>query len=220
MHKICPRCNIKLPPDAKSCKNCGIEFSQINITDENIHLQDKLDAQKQILGVSQVRPWVRFWARYVDYTIFSIIFALTTTFIMPEIINIPQAVFGLFILFSWIFVEAFFISRYTATPGKWLCKITVRNSNGKKLSYNQALKRSLDVWFRGLGLGLPFISIITQIIAYTRLKSKGITSWDKKGQILVTHKQIGGLKTFFVVFILAAYAGIIAIIQVSRLNMP
>ena len=44
----------------------------------------------------------------------------------------------------------------------------------------------------GLGLGLPIVSIITQIVAYRNLTTYRETSWDKSGGFVVSHQQIGG----------------------------
>jgi hypothetical protein len=52
-----------------------------------------------------------------------------------------------------------------------------------------------------MGLGLPFISLITQLVSYRNLKSHGETNWDHDWGYTVTHGKVGyvrgGLVTIF-----------------------
>lgn len=37
----------------------------------------------------------------------------------------------------------------------------------------------MDVWVRGIGLGIPLITVFTQLFGANTLNKKGETSWDK-----------------------------------------
>lgn len=88
-----------------------------------------------------------------------------------------------------ILVEACLLSTWGTTPGKWLYKITLRNQNGKKLTFSTALMRSFSVWLSGIGFCLPIISPITLIFSCYSLSKKGVTSWDRGLRCVVSHKK-------------------------------
>lgn len=72
-------------------------------------------------------------------------------------------------------------------PGKWLLKTKVKSVKGTKPTYEKAIHRAFSVWFRGIGMGIPVINIINMLVAYSRLKTRGITSWDREEKTKVTH---------------------------------
>ena len=55
----------------------------------------------------------------------------------------------------------------------------------------RALRRSVNVWVRGLGLGIPIVSLFTLITAHERLTDEGMTSWDEKGDFRILHRRVG-----------------------------
>ena len=61
-----------------------------------------------------------------------------------------------------------------------------------------ALKRSLDVWFRGLGLGIPIVTIITTLVAYFSLREDGETSWDRYSNCAVSHSKLSVFRWFII----------------------
>lgn len=77
------------------------------------------------------------------------------------------------------------------TPGKWLFGIRIAGPDGGPIGVWRALRREVSVFAYGLGLGLPLVSIVTLILAYRRLKSRGATRWDAGQGILVLHRPEG-----------------------------
>jgi len=151
------------------------------------HVKNKTKTNK----VTNVRPWVRYWARYLDVSIFSFVFGVFAAIFGWAILEMTDIVLVLLILFLWIFVESILLSTWGITPGKWLLRITIKDKHRKKLTFSNALNRSFMVWFKGLGLGIPIISLFTLIFSYNRLTNRGITSWDEDGYFVVSHKKIG-----------------------------
>lgn len=145
-----------------------------------------------------VRPWVRYWARTFDLCIFSLVVGF-----MHSIINPYFRIPGYFLLMisgiAWILVEAMFLSYFQTTPGKSLLKTKIAFASGKPIGFWQALSRSLKVWWLGLGMGFPLVTLITQIVAYVQLTKNGATSWDKEGGFTVTHETIGALRVLLAV---------------------
>ena len=139
----------------------------------------------------KIFPWMRLLARIFDYFLLYTILR----YFLPYLAKLYWGLIPL-IYFFWIPFEALFLSQLGFTPGKWMFFIRVLGKNRKKLSYKRALQRSFLVWFRGIGLGIPFISVITIFYAYTRLISEGMTSWDREQQCQITHKKVPTYRFF------------------------
>lgn len=142
-------------------------------------------------------PWHRLFAReFVDYILFMIALvaavgiAMELQLISAQNTEILTNILGFSLPFLWIFVEALLLSTWGTTPGKWMMNITVRTDSGEKLSYSQGLHRGFRVWIWGMGLGLPLISFIANVVAYNKLTGNGITSWDLAGGFVVTHSEL------------------------------
>ncbi len=156
----------------------------------------------------QTRPWVRYWARLLDIAVFSLAMGLLLAVFYEPALDMNDNLFGLIILFVYVFVEPVILSIWGATPGKALFKIRLRTEDDSKLSYSEALGRSFSVWFRGIGLGLPIVTLITHVIAYNKLVNEEITSWDEDGNFTVSHQTVGPWR---VIIALLVFAGIIAL---------
>ncbi|MBL4596510.1 MAG: RDD family protein [Robiginitomaculum sp.] len=160
-------------------------------------------------NIAEIRPWVRFWARSLDVYIFALIFGLVFGLFF-NLENVPDILFGMIALVVWVFIEAVLLSSWGTTPGKWLLKVRVQD-HGAKLEFSKALNRSFYVWFRGLGFGIPIITLFTQSTSYDRLKKQGITPWDEKGGLKVSHKKIGFVRITFAVLIVLMFFSLIAL---------
>lgn len=161
-------------------------------------------------GISQVRPWVRYWARSVDMWIGAIAIGLVLTFTAPGVLRIHNVLLTMLISFVWVFIEALFLSTWGTTPAKWLLKITLRDSRGYKLTFSGALSRSVSVWCGGIGLGFPIASIVTLIISYRKLTREGITRWDRDGGFAVSHGRISTLRVVMTGLIVSSFLALIA----------
>ena len=141
-------------------------------------------------AASQIRPWVRFLARSIDYSLlgfFLISINIDRTF---SKFDIPIIIFPVLLIFIWIFVEAGFLSIFGTTPGKWLLRTRVVNIFQHKPDFLSALRRSLSVWCNGMGVGIPFITPITMVISYYKLRRERHAVWDIDGGFFVKHRKI------------------------------
>ncbi len=206
--KKCSFCQKDIPESSNFCGYCGQ-----GIVLESRETSKEPSAKKESIPSPQatekepksVRPWVRFWARQFDYATFALVFAFASVFIYPEILKMQQIGFSLLIAFLWAFVEPFLLSTWGTTPGKWFCRVFVRDANDKKLTYSVALGRSINVWVRGVGFGIPIVSTITGIVAYNKLTANGQTTWDAEGGFKVTHRKIGVIRTIIFIVLIAGY---------------
>jgi hypothetical protein len=64
-------------------------------------------------------------------------------------------------------------------------------TNGERLDLATALKRDLQVYVMGYGLGLPLVTLIAMSNAHSKLGRGEITSWDQNcaTQVIVTKAQ-------------------------------
>ena len=165
-----------------------------------------IDQSKTFLG-GQHHPWRRLFARTVDistagFVVFSLlIFALSVT--MPEqaagfVKAIENPIIASVVLYLvWLPAEAVFLSLFGTTPAKWLFGIRIAHPGGDLLSFSESLNRSFLVFVQGVGLGIPFIALFTQLFAYRRLTKTGTTLWDTSASAVVCHKKWGVLRSLF-----------------------
>jgi uncharacterized RDD family membrane protein YckC len=141
-------------------------------------------------SVNRPRPWLRFWARSIDMLLYT---QLNAWLLISFIVLSQKSMSGLFIgavLFliiefgGWIFIEAAFLSFFGSSFGHWLFKTKVRNQDGSRLTYKQALKRS--AWILCVGLGFNVLAPITYLIAYFDLNRKRQSFWDRRGGHVVS----------------------------------
>ncbi len=139
---------------------------------------------------SQVRPWIRYWARTLDFLLFSLVFGIMLGLIYPQFLEMPDTLVGVILLAAYTFVEPVMLSTFGTTPLKALLNIRVRNADGSRLSYPKALARNLKIWIKGEGLGIPLLSLFTLISSYNHLTNHGITTWDREGSFEVKHRNV------------------------------
>ena len=137
--------------------------------------------------VSHIDPYIRFLARFVDYSLFLLLLWIVRVLVGG---SFPLSLFEYMIpfeFFVWIPIEAALLATWGTTPGKFFLKIKLQQGRKVRLDWSTALKRSFNVWFRGLGMGIPIINVICMIVASHRLKIFGRTSWDHEDNITISH---------------------------------
>ncbi|NGX56992.1 MAG: hypothetical protein K1060chlam5_01248 [Candidatus Anoxychlamydiales bacterium] len=161
-----------------------------------------IDQEKTNEEISDIDPFSRFLARFLDYSIFTI-FLVILSKKLPFLNNIFESSEFIPIQFAlWIPIEAVCLSYFGYTPGKLLLKIKVRDLYNHKLRFKSSIKRSLSVWFKGLAMGINILNLIALFFSFYKLKTYKITSWDKDEKCKVTHKKNNKYVTIFcVVFI-------------------
>lgn len=158
-----------------------IEPSEIIIDREGLPKED----------TSHVNPWIRFLARFFDYSLFFLLLWGIRTVAGGQF---PLGRFEHLIpfeFFVWIPIEALLLSTWGTTPGKFFLRTELKQGRKTRLDYFTALKRSFNVWFRGLGLGIPIVIFLCLLVAYHRLRVFRQTSWDREENIIVLHYPIG-----------------------------
>lgn len=175
------------------------------------------------------QPWLRFWARFIDYVWFSMLLGMLLNLLLPkdsleqlrEMLNTASqgrtllimtlfntATFALFIP-----LEAFWISRRGTTPGKSLLRIQVRRLDGSLPEFSRALVRSALVFVKGVALCLPILPLFIMSWCRIRLIRHGTTSWDEQTGLRVEH----GEPEVWRYLIVAAIAGFIVLVFATGL---
>src|SRR3990167_7840712 len=139
----------------------------------------------------RANPWTRFLARFFDYVFFILILWGARALLHVRPISSQYESFVPFEFFIWIPIEAILLSTLGTTLGKFLLKIKLRQGRRFRLDFRTAIKRSFNVWLRGLGMMIPIINGICLLVAYNRLKVFQMTTWDREDHIAVSHAPIG-----------------------------
>lgn len=137
---------------------------------------------------SDLSPWRRWWAKLLDISIAQIfIFPLWLFFVaMPLSSSGFGPLVSLFLLIIMIFVAIGLLGGlFGNTPGKSILNFAVQKDD-QKLSITEYVSRELSVLLKGFWMGIPFVCLIPQYLAYQQLKVNNVTAWDSAGGYEVT----------------------------------
>lgn len=134
-------------------------------------------------------PWRRFFARGLDLSLVALLsVAVLALLFRVNISRIPRLVHWLLGLLEWgiwIPVEGVLLSRFGATPGKWLLGIRVEHANGRRLTFSEAADRAWRVLGRGEGYTIPFYSIYRNWKSYKAVMEGDGPEWDEDVTLVV-----------------------------------
>ena len=162
------------------------------------------------------KAWLRYMARSIDITLGVLILSLVLGLIfglLSIVLNgfietplsmlgqIPEFILGAIVVCFYLIIEASFFSSFKTSLGKKLFGISITDKNNNYLEYGAALKRNLSLWFRGMALSIPFLSLIAMANAYQNFTDKGITSWDEDNEVVVHYKTISSLRMMFAILL-------------------
>ena len=141
------------------------------------------------------KPFLRFVARILDYSLFYALFILPLFFASLLDHDITHIICVFLVPLFWIPFETIFISLFGTTPGKALFGIQIRDANDKKLSFKTSFKRALSTWIKGLGLNIPVLNIATGLHQFNVVKKTGRTSTDQALDINVYYRKRNTIRT-------------------------
>ena len=141
---------------------------------------------------TSVSPWVRLWARVFDYSLFScmlwLVHATTGVDLVVKEMLVP------FEYLLWIPVETLLLLTIGVTPGKWLLRTEIRQGRRRRFEPKAALRRSFQVWLRGIGLGIPVVNFICMLMSYQQLMVRKLSSWDMQDHVHIVHHPVSALR--------------------------
>ncbi|MEQ1667296.1 MAG: DnaJ domain-containing protein [Sulfuriferula sp.] len=165
------------------------------------------------------RPWIRFWGRTIDYSVWSVLvgfaiaYANNNGFISNDtslLLRNPFA-YPILITFTWALAEPMVIPMFSTTLGKAILNIRLIHKSNQNISWDKwasemdvgvLYQRSMSVWLKGMGMGIPLVSLATQLSSYRILKSQGETSWDRDFGFTVTHGKVGYVRGSLAIIII------------------
>lgn len=231
----CIHCGQPLDPQGRFCATCGKPVNGLDaqpepVTDFTQASQAVLKGQAtpglspggeaDAVAVDQVRPWVRYWARIIDIVFWAFPGGFMLGMLAPEFALSTEPgndyLVGMVVLLMWVFVEPLCLVVFGTTPGKSLLRIRLVYNSAGPLTYSAAMARSLKVWWRGMGAGVPLVSLFTLITAYQRLKRNQRTSWDAEGGFMVQHGKIGWPRVLLAVALLFLYFFLIGVLEAMQ----
>ena len=138
-------------------------------------------------------PWRRFFARDLDFVLYSLIFDAFRALVFGINIeaDLPMGPRFLSVLFFGgilsiftqnIFVllaEPLFLSLTGTTPGKLCFGLKVTAPDGKRLTYREALRRTWDVLRKGFGFFIPIYGFIRLYKSYRACKQEKTLYWEE-----------------------------------------
>jgi len=153
-------------------------------------------------GTPAPRPWIRLWARCVDYFLWGVIIYFPLVMAHRSgAISSPEyrliATFPMLIVLTWALMEPIVMAVFGTTFGKALLSVRLTHPPSEGLSsanLGPLFKRSISVCLKGVGIGYLVATLVTGLFSYGDLKSHGETSWDRNGGFVVTHGKVGYLR--------------------------
>lgn len=140
-------------------------------------------------GLRGPHPWRRYWARLLDQSLMILVcqvvqFQVLHWYappILPEdgVQTVVSVVLGSLLL---ILVEPILLCTWGYTPGKWLLGLQVRQSDGRKPTWDQATQRTLMVLWRGQGLHIPLYELWRTWLCYVDYTDGKPLPWEKETQ--------------------------------------
>ncbi|MCX7108694.1 MAG: tetratricopeptide repeat protein [Proteobacteria bacterium] len=139
-------------------------------------------------------------ARYIDMNIFAFTGAIGFAFLSPGTENpvVEQWLYAVVAMASCILLEPVVLAMFGGTPGKAILNISMESKiypSIQTVPVSELLKRTFQVYFFGLGLGLflivaPFFFMFKD---YKIMKQTGFTRWDRA---CGTQVSFGGMGVF------------------------
>ena len=146
-----------------------------------LYRQDPSPAVMSIAG-----PWCRWTARAIDLmcggmVVFAVLYKACKYFnVQDGLEKANDAILTVTVLPLLLLLEAVVYELFGTTFGKWLFSLRVCDNEGMAVSSRAYFSRLLRLWWAGLGLCVPVVSMIASVVQYRHLSSRGRTTYDEK----------------------------------------
>lgn len=167
-------------------------------------------------------PFRRFFARSIDLGIYGLIFYLILLQFVPFRMLSDSVFFTL--LSSYVgygvmlLVEPVLLHFFGCTPGKWLWGLRVEGPDGK-LSLREARARTIEMFSRGLGWGIPGYILWREFACMRDCMDRKAMPWDYVRYYTVDESKTGLRAAGFIAAHLAGI-GILAFAMLLQLLPP
>lgn len=167
------------------------EFDQPEVVDSSAAVPPPLSGS--VRGGGACDGWApgvywmrRFWARGLDLQLFAGLFWIGLYVVGVDVGAVLRNLWLMLLLYlPWVPIEAYLIARFGTTPGKWLAGLRVVRPGGGVSDFANSLRRSLQVYFLGIGMGWGVVSLICMCISLVTVRAAGRAVWDRDGYHVV-----------------------------------
>lgn len=149
------------------------------------NMTDKPVPELEADAVPKVRsPWRRFFARELDFFIYSSLWKIFLSAFMNT--NITNRNGGKNILDTFIaillmlLIEPALLRFFGTTVGKWILGLRVTDGEGRRMSYSGALSRTWTVFLRGMGLDIPIYNLVRLWRSYQACEKRETLDWEEE----------------------------------------
>lgn len=190
---------------SKNSNAAVAEQSTQTLENENLLSQSKIKSFFLLDDPLGKHPWRRYWARTGDYLLWAVIIGLSIGIADLDLSKITtnEFVFSMFVIATWIFIETILVAIWGTTPCKWMLGIKIKSNEKEKIDLYISFLRAIKVWMNGVGFGIPFICLLTQLQSRKKLITEGKTVWDIdcKTNIEIMNISLTGKILFFLVLL-------------------
>lgn len=128
-------------------------------------------------------PFRRYFARNFDLFLYNVLFLILCQKLFRVSLTADQSVLQVFTkffvpIFVTLLLEPLMLHFFCTTPGKFLFGLRITRGDGSPLSIREAFARTGGVLIRGLGLGIPVITTITQGYSLYQIYKGNRLGWD------------------------------------------
>lgn len=176
--------------------------------------------REEFVPLAIAGPWRRWVARMFDLTCGGIVVCVVLCRIcayfgfLEGLYKVNEMIYAVAVLPLLLLFEAVIYELFGTTFGKWLFSLRVCDNDNRDVSSKTYLVRLVRLWFSGLGLVIPVVSLITSVIQYRRLSSRSQTSYDKALGLRVIKGRFHPLRWLVVLPVLLA-VGLIVMAAMS-----
>jgi DNA-binding transcriptional MerR regulator len=132
----------------------------------------------------EIHPWRRFFARWLDYGLWSAVITFVYIVILrvrPLPGNFLSALITIFGMALSIPVEALMLHKFGTTSGKFAFGIRLESIQGGNLTWEEALRRSCNVYVQGCGCCIPVLEPVLKLMRYCQMTGRVTRSYILEG---------------------------------------
>lgn len=149
---------------AEQLRQAKVDYQTLDAERYLAELENGMPAAlQQDVQPKQHMLWQRFFARYLDVTLYHAFWVTLLPLLGYNLFrnrNGGAMLVQVLSLLTTFFLESLLLHIFAATPGKWLFGLRVTDGDGGKLTYEAALNRTAFVFWYGIRLDLPVLRLV------------------------------------------------------------
>lgn len=149
---------------AEQLRQAKVDYQTLDAERYLAELENGMPAAlQQDVQPKQHMLWQRFFARYLDVTLYHAFWVTLLPLLGYNLFrnrNGGAMLVQVLSLLTMFFLDPLLLHIFAATPGKWLFGLRVTDGDGGKLTYEAALNRTAFVFWYGIRLDLPVLRLV------------------------------------------------------------